>query len=101
MKMFINLSLAFNTIILDILVSKLLDLGLSTLICTWIKNLHRTTCSNWSPSRLCAESIALFPIQKLTCATPSSLPMTRPLISGGEESRHRDEVQSVSVVFSK
>lgn len=45
--LYVNCSSAFSTIILDILVSKLQDLGLSIRSCT-----SKTSCQNWPPPLL-------------------------------------------------
>ena len=118
--LFIDYSSAFNTIIPDILVSKLTALGLSPSICTWIKDFlsnrpqtvklgphlsSTITLSTGSPQG-CVLSPLLYSLYTHDC-TPTHPTNTIikfaddttviGLISEDDESAYRDEVQKLTV----
>ena len=116
--LFIDYSSAFNTIIPDILVSKLTALGLSPSICTWIKDFltnrpqtvklgphhpSTITLSTGSPQG-CVLSPLLYSLYTNDC-TPTHptdtiikfADDTIGLIPGDDESAYRDEVQKLTV----
>ena len=117
--LFLDFSSAFNHIIPDILVQKLSHLGLSTPICLWIKDFlsdrpqsvrlgphlsSKITLSTGSPQG-CVLSPLLFTLYTYDCS-PTHLSNTIikfaddttvvGLISGGDESDYRDEVNRLT-----
>ncbi len=118
--LFVDFSSAFNTILPNRLMTKLLELGISHSICLWIKDFlsdrpqkvrvgrHSSSClslSTGSPQG-CVLGPLLYTLYTHDCTpTHSSNTIIKfaddttmvGLISGGDESAYRDEVEQLSV----
>src|SRR4029434_1191370 len=117
--LFIDYSSAFNTIIPSRLVSKLVDLGLSTPLCKWIYDFltgrplvvrigdrtSSTVITNTGTPQGCVLSPLLFSLFTQDCAaTPSSNLIVKfaddttilGLITGNDESAYREEVVNLT-----
>ncbi|KAF7641414.1 hypothetical protein LDENG_00282120 [Lucifuga dentata] len=110
--LFVDYSSAFNTIIPDILINKLSALGLSSLTCRWIKDfltnrpqivrvgshLSSTITLSTGSSQGCVLSPLLYSLYTYDCSIIKLADDTTVigLISGGDESAYRQEVQKLS-----
>ncbi len=109
--LFVDFSSAFNTILPDRLVNKLLDLGISHSICLWIKDFlsdrpqkvkvgrHYSSClslSTGSPQG-CVLSPLLYTLYTHYCTPTHSSNTIIKFASGGDESAYRDEVEQLSM----
>ncbi|KAF7643445.1 hypothetical protein LDENG_00239250 [Lucifuga dentata] len=117
--LFVDYSSAFNTIIPDILINQLSALGLPSLTCRWIKDfltncpqivrvgshLSSTITLSTSSPQGCVLSPLLYSLYTYDCSpafsTNSIIKFADDttvigLISGGDESAYRQEVQTLS-----